>query len=301
MSVLKKSQKIILNYNTKYNVFSKIDVTDNIISGLKNFEVKNKNPKIVGLKDIIIYYTLLNEFNYNFWNLDTSIEPSRSKALNQLFEKFILPNIDDFKSKKTRVNFLLRLKIIFNTYNFKMVNHYKNDIDKLLLINYDNFNKNLDIIITQIFNIQNTPDNYEKELSKAFNYFNTFVCRYFSSYGEDPFKKREKLAFNMILDSMLVLNKKTEKNYIPIDYRIPTILKYLGIIKLPLMFDKFFIDKEMLSKEDELYLRSITFLALNKIKVKCNLSDRDLDKKLFNLYEISLDRNMHFKFFTKAY
>ena len=78
---------------------------------------------------------------------------------------------------------------------------------------------------------------------------------------------------------------------------------------LPIKFNNYFKNKEMLSKEDELVLRSFTYLTLFKLKRKMNkngfgLADLQLDNKLFNMYsEINkMDKNLsHFKFNTTNY
>jgi hypothetical protein len=263
------------------------------------------------IRQEILYNSILNMFNYNFWPKN-SINYSRSKELNNLLISRIYPEIDLLLTD--RKLFLKKLKAVLLLENFKMIDWYIEDINKMFIVNYTNFEKDLSLIefeLGQLKFANKTYGDYALDYLSTYRRYYKFLKRYFSGYGQDKFQKREILAWNLITENIGLDRTKLinlEKCFIPIDYRIPSILKHAGVLKLPVQFDKYFRNKEILSIEDEKVLRSFTYLTLQKLKKNLNqigdgLTDYELDKTLFNMYSQYRDvyGESHFKYNTTAY
>jgi len=312
MSVLKKNKKIVDKFEKKYQVKFKNNFSDEFLRSIYSFpSVPNKNTS--NLKKEILYYSILNMFNYNFWSSDHNHIYSRSNALNKILKDYIYDNVENIIYDRN--TFLKKLKFVLLSQDFKMIEVYLSDIDNLFLVNWKDIEKDLlvlDFKLNQLKYIDFNKNDFQFIYINLFKDYCRFLNKYFCSYGNDDFYKREILAWNLITETIGLDNSKlidTEYIFIPIDYRIPSVLKHSGIMKLPIKFDKYFMDKIMLSKEDEVVLRSYTYLTLNKLrkrlkKLGFGLADLQLDNKLFNMYsEINkMDSKLsHFKFNTYAY
>jgi hypothetical protein len=327
MSLLKYSKKIVKEYEIKYNVKFSNNFNTEFLSTLKSFKTsddlsipkKLKHPTriqtdiTIGNK-IVMYYSLLNMFNYNFWSPDKNLEYDRSRKLNNIFEKYLIgEKYLKTLNKDIKLDFIKKLKSVLRTANFKMIEYYISDIDKLFLIDTTDIQKDLFKVLDCLYKMKYSYDKQEvhKLHKKGFEIYKKFLNTYFSSYGMDKFYKREILAWNYIIEAFDIREDTIRgiKNFIPIDYRIPSILKHAGIIKLPKHFDIYFNQTDtyhiMYSSEDELALRCFTFITLNKLRKKLNydITDLQLDKNLFDMYSQYKNTygDNHFKYFTKSY
>jgi len=312
MSLLNKSKNVVSSFEKKYQVKFKNNFSRDFLRSIYSFKGTSIKESS-NIKHEILYYSILNMFNYNFWSIDERIIYPKSNKLNLVFEQYFYNNIEDILYNRNI--FLKKMKIILSSENFKMLPNYLSDIDNLFLINWKNIEKDLtwlDFYLNQLKYLDLSDESFQKIYSNLFKKYCEFLNKYFCSYGNDIFLKREILAWNLITESTgLDITKliNTDQNFIPIDYRIPSVLKHSGIMILPIKFNNYFKNKEMLSKEDELVLRSFTYLTLFKLKRKLKkngfgLADLQLDNKLFNMYsEINkMDKNLsHFKFNTTNY
>jgi hypothetical protein len=312
MSLLKYSINRVSEYENKYKCKFKNKVSVDVLRSIyasKSYPSTVSYP-IESSSNIILYYSLLNMFNYNFWSSGGE-NYSRSKRLNEIFDKYVKENI--FLLLNDRINFLNNLKIYLrNNGEFKNIDLYIEDINSMMVINTDSFLTELSSLTFNLYHLNRlNKKDFIKKYNKMFKQYVLFLKKYFVSYGFDKFQKREKLAWNLISESFelnLRILSKNKKCFIPIDYRIPSILKHLGIMILPKRFDKYFINKEMLSQEDEIALRSFTFITLQKVKkelsaLNLDMADLQLDNKLFNMYSEYRDiyGESHFKYHTTAY
>jgi len=310
MSLLTYSKNQVKEYQKKYNVKFQNEFPRDFLRGIYAF--KNTPVNIHNnIRQEILYNSILNMFNYNFWPKN-GINYSRSKELNNLLLSRIYPEIDLLLTD--RKLFLKKLKTVLLLENFKMIDWYIEDINKLFIIDSTNFEKDLSLIefeLGQLKFVNKTYSDYALDYLSAYRRYYKFLKRYFSGYGHDKFQKREILAWNLITENIGLDRSKLinlEKCFIPIDYRIPSILKHAGVLKLPVQFDKYFLNKEILSSEDEKVLRSFTYLTLQKLKKNLKrfgdgLADYELDKTLFNMYSQYRDvyGESHFKYNTTAY
>jgi len=310
MSLLTYSKNQVKEYQKKYNVKFQNEFPVDFLKGIYAFKIE---PVIIqnDIKKEILYNSILNMFNYNFWPKN-GINYSRSKDLNEILFSRIYPEIDLLLTN--RKLFLKKLKSVLLLKNFKMIDWYIEDINKLFIIDTTNFEKDLARIefdLGQLKFVNKTYDDYALDYLSAYRRYYKFLKRYFSGYGHDKFQKREILAWNLITENIGLNRHKLidlEKCFIPIDYRIPSILKHAGVLKLPIHFDNYFLNKELMSAEDEKVLRSFTYITLQKLKKNLKrlgngFTDYELDKILFNIYSQYRDvyGESHFKYNTTAY
>jgi len=310
MSLLTYSKNQVKEYQKKYNVKFQNEFPEDFLRGIYAF--KNEPVNIHNnIKHEILYNSILNMFNYNFWPKN-GINYARSKELNDLLISRIYPEIDLLLTD--RKLFLKKLKTVLLLKNFKMIDWYIEDVNKLFIIDTTDFEKDLykiEFELGQLKFVNRSSADYKLNYLSIYRRYYKFLKRYFSSYGQDKFQKREILAWNLITENIGLDRSKLleiDKCFIPIDYRIPSILKHARVLKLPIQFDKYFLNKEILSAEDEKVLRCFTYLTLQKLKKNLKrfgngLTDYELDKTLFNMY--SQYRNVygesHFKYNTTAY
>jgi len=295
-------KKNIKEYNKKYSVNIKSTLSDDTIDRINILSIVEddgiKLNKRGTLRKTIIYYSLLNMFNYNFWNDPKIKNEHRSKELNIIFEKYIYNNLKVFDTDK--IKFFNKLLVLMENSNFKCKDNYINDIKKLFIINYHNFNRDIEIMIQMLLSV----NKFNNITNDILSHYIKFLKRYFCGYGNDQFFKREFLAWNQI-NQVLEIKERTEVFTLPIDYRLPSILFKIKAFNLPVNLKRYFEKDIILSKEDELVIRSISYLTLLDMKrylVKKNRYEMDynLDNKLFNLWNLIPDIK-HFKFNTTDY
>jgi len=302
-------KKIINNAKTDLKSYPKIKYFDTPEGNLDSYEkdkllkeitesyqhkknIYGGDNKSISPENLILRSIIINMYNYNFWGekqlfnssdlLDRIYKILDNKTLSLFFHsdlrkrhKFYkkLLKCISHKSFKNRKKYIKTTKYFFDItiYSRERVDYVRKYISRIL-------NKKIDI------------DSFIK-----------FLGTVFPSFGNDRYFKREILAWYFIKDVIpnhLLLHSYSEHLYFPIDYRLPSALKFLDFIKLPKKFNKYFDGKTVIkSKRKVNAIRAATFLALINLNKWLKLDEHKLDYYFFNKSRTEF-RDNHLRFET---
>ena len=138
-------------------------------------------------------------------------------------------------------------------------------------------------------------EKFEKHLASAFKdgrwHFDTQFARdlaqlYPKVFGNDPFLKRSQLTTSMIAAVFYHRGEKVDLSVTAFaDYRVPQLLRHMGILKYSTDLGKKVDNQEKLlsGKAEEVSIRAATIVAANMIAKELGTTDANVDAALFLL------------------